>query len=174
MVASMFESLSSFKSNGLSYRFLNEDDKSFFVSLYTSPEVMKYICTPYTKDEAELLFKKTMNKQLSGNSNKFVWLASDSNGQVGLVGLTKIDKYWDIGAVLSSSYLGKGSGKKVMSNLLSKLFREFSIQQITGTIPVGNVPCVKSVEKLGFTFMGVSRGDAHVWYLERDKFIDED
>lgn len=167
----MFESLSSFKNGGLSYRFLSEDDKSFFVSLYTSPEVMRYICTPYTEDEAGLLFERTVNEQLNGNRNKFVWLASDNNGQVGLVGLTKIDKYWDIGAVLSSSNLGKGSGTKVMSNLLSKLFREFSIEQITGTIPADNVPCVKSVEKLGFTFMGVLRGSAHVWFLERDKFI---
>ena len=117
------------------------------------------------------MFEKTVSRQLNGNSNNFVWLASDNNGQVGLVGLTKIGKYWDIGAILSSRNLGKGSGTKVMSNLLSKLFKEYSIEQITGTIPAGNIPCVKSVEKLGFTSMGVTRENAQVWYLERDKFI---
>lgn len=166
MVSSMFESLSSFKSNGLSYRFLSEDDKSFFISLYTSPEIMRYICAPFTEEEAELLFEDKITEQTSNDRNRFVWVVVNDDIQLGLVGLTKIDGVWDIGSVLSSTSLGRGYGARVMSALLSKAFEEYPIEKISGTIPTNNMPCIKCVKKLGFKYSGEERGGDQIWHLE--------
>ncbi|ACV25785.1 GNAT family N-acetyltransferase [Kangiella koreensis] len=167
----MFESLDKFESSGFKFRFLDKKDKSFFVSLYTCPEVMRYICQPFSKIEAELLFENKISEQVKYERNRYVWLVGDSVEPLGLVGLTKVDSLWDIGAILSLTCLGKGNGTRVMSALLAKVFEQYSLQRVVGTIPTVNIPCQKSVQKLGFEFSGkIKGGDNQIWYLERDNF----
>ncbi|MCW8857328.1 MAG: GNAT family N-acetyltransferase [Kangiella sp.] len=162
----MFESLCSFERDGFKYRLLNKSDKLFFIDLYTNNEVMKYICAPFTEEEAELLFEDKITKQTSNDRNRFVWVVVNDDVQLGLVGLTKIDGVWDIGSVLSSTSLGRGYGARVMSALLSKVFEEYPIERISGTIPTNNMPCIKCVKKLGFKYSGEKRGGDQIWHLE--------
>lgn len=166
----MFQSLENFEVHGIMYRFLKPSDKSFFIDLYTNKEVMKYVSTSYTNGEAESFFEKLISKKVNVDLNSYIWVAEIDDNRIGLVGLTKVEGLWDIGAVLASHHLGQGLGTRIMSNILSKVFNEFSLDKITGTIPDRNKPCIMSVEKIGFEFLGKYRGVSQVWLLERDNF----
>lgn len=167
----MFELLKKFEVRDLRFRFIDEGDKSFFVSLYTNPEVMRYICPPFSEEEAVELFKVKISEQVKGKKDRYIWFVENAVDPIGFVGMTKVDSLWEIGAVLSLPSLGKGYGTKIMSGLLTNVFDHYSAQRILGIIPAINIPCQKSVQKLGFEYAG-NIEDQHnqIWYLERVKF----
>ncbi|WP_018623308.1 GNAT family N-acetyltransferase [Kangiella aquimarina] len=167
----MFESLEKFESRDLKYRFLEDVDKSFFVSLYSNPEVMRYICRPFSQEEAEELFEDKISERAKDEKKRYIWFVENAIEPLGFVGLTKVDSLWEIGAVLSLPSIGKGYGTKIMSDLLTNVFDHYPLQKVLGTIPARNIPCQKSVLKLGFEYAGNTK-DQHnqIWYLERAKF----
>lgn len=168
----MFESLSSFENDGLSYRFLNKSDKPFFVYLYTNHEVMRHIRTPYSQEEAIRIFEKFKRGNRDGKSKQYIWTVQNNSDRLGFVGLTNIDGVWDLGIILSSEHLGKGWGPKVMSTLLTAVFKGGSIDKVTGQILTNNKAALGAIEKLGFEYAHELGAGVQGWVLKRENFID--
>ncbi len=138
----------------LSIKPLTVDDKELFCSLYTSPRVMKYISEPLSIESAEKLFRKSLKFKLNERKSAFWRITSQSGLDIGVFGLYKNNESnmsWDLGTLIKPQFQSLGYASEAMRALIKYLLELNIVEEITGTIPHGNIPCENLVKSLGYS-----------------------
>jgi len=87
----------------------------------------------------------------------FVRHESEIVGVVGLVNISHMMMYGEIGYSFVERFHGRGIGTAAVSALVSKIFRETEMRRLMAYVADGNLASRKLLERLGFQQEGICR-----------------
>ncbi|WDE13859.1 GNAT family N-acetyltransferase [Thalassomonas haliotis] len=144
-------------------------DKQLYFNLYMNPEVMRLICPPFNKQQAQEGYQRTL-KQIDLKGNKRLsWVIVDKNIEqdLGIIGLSwdqESDDIINTGVILKR--FGKGYGTESLGALAEYSFSHLNVKRITAQLASRNLPSENMLKKLGFHFIESDNAEIKSCYLE--------
>lgn len=164
----------------LAFRLLTEEDAELYCSLYADPEVVRYICTPLTKEKALISVGKALGvtQQLHFQRRVVAIVERESNKVIGFshVHMNERKKRTAVvGSILTTEAQAKGYATEYSEALLAFVFNERPVDTLIGEIGVGNTASEALAKGFGFVRTGEipaspDRPAQTVWTLTRAKW----
>lgn len=165
----------SFTTERLLMRPTKQQDKELFFSLYTDAKVMRKICPPFTSQETEEAFTRTLNQIDRFGNKRLNWtITEQENAQdIGFVGLT-----WDqpqsqpsIGIMLLRQANGKSLPEEAVGALVEYSLNHLSVNRVSAVFSKNNLASKRIVKKLGFI---INTLDDENWFnsnIEKNQLV---
>ncbi|WDE13860.1 GNAT family N-acetyltransferase [Thalassomonas haliotis] len=144
----------SFTTERLFMRPTEPKDKPLFFSLYTDAKVMRKICPPFTEQEAEEAFNRTLSQTDRFGNKRLNWTIREqvTNQDIGFVGLTwdKAQNQPSIGVMLLRHANGKSLPEEAVGALVEYGLHYLSVSRVYAVFDKNNLASQRIVKKLGF------------------------
>ncbi|MGN1083418.1 MAG: GNAT family N-acetyltransferase [Lachnospiraceae bacterium] len=96
----------------------------------------------------------------------YLFLKEDPERIIGTVSFSNLsrgeDKSCRVGYKLAKAYTGKGYAGEALRRLLPELHKELGIHRIEADIMPDNLPSLRLIERLGFSYEGVARSSHEI------------
>lgn len=159
----------------LAIRPLRQDDIDMLIEVFSDPEVMRFAGGP--KPEAKLRGEMADSVKRGGDGCIGIWCITDriSGDKLGTLALLPMpidthhtdfslvrpgyipDGYVEIGYFLKRSAWGRGLALEACLGLLQAVFEDSPLDEVVATTDPGNVASRRTLEKAGFTYIGLRR-----------------
>lgn len=146
----------------LCLRKMDEGDAGFLFEIWSDPEVTKYMnISSFTEiKQAEEMISLLNQLADENQAIRYSMIESASNKIIGSCGFNVIDlenEKVEIGYELSTFYWGKGFATEALTALLSYAFETLSIHRVEAKVQPANLPSIKLLNKLQFSYEGTLR-----------------
>lgn len=142
--------MDSFTTLRLRARPLGEGDEALYASLYTNPELMRYIAAPMSHEAACKSFRSAVKRQ-SPRPQRWIIAEREDGPDVGMLGLIGQGDGPEIGVMLLGPWHHRGYGTEAMAGMADHAFSTSAVQLITAHQAVADHPTVvRMMLKLGF------------------------
>lgn len=161
--------MDTFETSRLRMRPLDASDEALYCSLYTSPELMRFIAAPFSQEAARRSFHAALRKQ-APRSQRWIVFDKKTGRGIGLLGLIGQGDRPEIGVMLLAPDHGRGLGTEAMQGLVDYAFDAFALQSICARQQVVDNPTViRMMTRLGFSALPptADRPDGGDWELLR-------
>ena len=164
----------------LAFRLLTEEDAELYCSLYADPEVVRYVCTPLTKEKALVSFGKALGltQQLHFQRRVTAIIERSSNKVVGFGHAHVLERKKRtalVGSLLTSEAQAKGYASEYSEAFLAFIFKERPVDTLIGEIGIGNAASEALAKGFGFVRGGETpatpdRPAQSIWTLTRARW----
>jgi RimJ/RimL family protein N-acetyltransferase len=141
--------LSTFDSERLRMRLLEEGDEALYCALYTDPELMRHIAAPMTIEAAQRSFR-TACKAQSPHKQRWIIQVRGEAAAVGLVALFAEDDAAEMGVMLLGEAQGLGIATEAMAAVRDRAFLHGGLQRLWIRQQTSNGAVSPMMERLGF------------------------
>ena len=162
-----------FETTRLRMRPLDTSDEALYCTLYTTPDLMRFIAAPFSHEAAQRSFQAALRKQ-SPRPQRWIVFEKDGDRKIGLLGLLGQGERPEIGVMLLAQAHGRGLGGESMQGLADYAFDAFGLQAICAQQQVVDNPTViRMMTRLGFKALPptVERPDGGGWELLRSNWL---
>lgn len=135
---------------------LNSSDLEFYQEIYTSNELMEFVCPALDNNTATKRFNQVLSQmaQKQPKSILYVIRENNCNKKIGVIGLKwnqpKIDTI-EIGIIISKAYQRQGLAHIAKKSLINYAFKHFKVTSIIANCDENNTAANLANQKLGFT-----------------------
>jgi len=139
----------------LAFRLLSAEDQELYCSLYADPEVVRYVCTPLTKEKALVSFGKALalTQQLHFQRRVTAIVERSSKQVVGFSHINMLEtkkRTAFVGSMLTPEAQAKGYAPEYSTALNAFVFKERPVDTLIAEVGVGNAGSEELVAALGF------------------------
>jgi len=166
------------ESERLSIRSLASEDEGLYCSLYTDPEVMRFIAAPLSKERAIDGFRKTLELMSQPSFERRVVVLIDRSNQqpVGISSVRIVDSKIgraEVGTLLKPAAHEQGFAWECSTTLITQAFTRPQINELVAYSATDNKISERLLIDLGFTrgdALAASRGrpERTTWSITRD------
>lgn len=162
-----------FESVHFVYKPTSTEDEDLFLEIYTNSEIMKFVATPLSFDDATKLYESSL-LEWDFQSRKlltFVIRCKKTDGKIGLCGVKTSDiftKQGHIGVMLLSKYQSMGFGTEILIALSAFCFNSLGYHKLLGPPVPGNTKSIKMLLNAGYQKEAVLRDN---WIID-GQYID--
>jgi RimJ/RimL family protein N-acetyltransferase len=143
--------MDAFDTERLHLRPLDECDEALYCTLYCTPELMRNIAAPMTREAASRSFAIACRRQ-SPLVQRWIVVDRDSGEDIGQGALVGTGDGPEIGVMLLAHAHGRGYGFEAMDGIVDHGFRARALTWIYAHQSVAdNPPVVRMMRRLGFT-----------------------
>jgi RimJ/RimL family protein N-acetyltransferase len=152
------------ESDRLTMRSLESADESFYCSLYTDTEVMRYVGAPLGRPSAQEAFRKSLELMSSPSFQRRVVVLVDRKSQrpVGISSVRLVDAKRgraEVGTLLKPEAQEQGFALECSEALIEQAFTRPQIQELLAYSASGNSPIQGLLQELGFKRGRVRKAD---------------
>jgi [ribosomal protein S5]-alanine N-acetyltransferase len=146
-------------------RDLKESDKNSLQKNINNLEISKWLLVvpyPYSSKDAEWFIDKCIkdSKKEERTSYEFGIINKENNELLGIIGLTKINKfssYGTIGYWLGEKYQRKGYMFEAGQEVIKFAFEKIGLRRLNIEVFEGNIPSENLIKKFGFEYEGTAK-----------------
>ncbi|HSG51854.1 MAG TPA: GNAT family N-acetyltransferase [Rheinheimera sp.] len=140
----------------LRIRELAQTDKELYTTLYTSKDVMKYICAPLSLEKAcqSFMYSLKLNSDVTSSRMLLTISLSDNEDPIGLCSVSHFDrenKIAELGCIIAPGTQRNNIAKQALAILASKLSELLDVVEFTLDIHPDNLAAVRLADSLGYT-----------------------
>ncbi len=142
-------------SNRLGFTVWSEENKSYFVELYSNPQVTEFIGGPFTAEQIEQRYIRETIRYDAHRFQYFPIFLPGSKEFVGCCGLREYDldkKILEIGFHFLPSHWRRGYAKEAATAMIAYAFDTLAVNALFAGHNPNAVASKNLLEKLGFTF----------------------
>lgn len=158
----------------LHLRPLAEGDEALYCSLYTDPQVMRYIAAPMPLAAARRSFRAACRLQSPRPQRWIISQRSAGNGgDIGLLGLFANGDEAEIGVMLLPDKHGQGFSAEAIMAMADRMFSAKVLRLLWTRHMAANGLAMGLMQKLGFVCEGAEDGE-HAqlrWQLPREPWL---
>ena len=162
-----------FETARLRIRPLDASDEALYRTLYTTPDLMRFIAAPFSDEVAQRSFQAALRKQ-SPRPQRWIVFEKHADRKIGLLGLLGHEERPEIGVMLLAQAHGRGLGTEAMRGLADYAFDAFELQSICAHQQVVDNPTViRMMTRLGFRALPatIERPGGGDWELLRADWL---
>ena len=162
-----------FETARLRMRPLEASDEALYRTLYTTPELMRFIAVPFSQEAAQRSFQAALRKQ-SPRPQRWIVFEKHGDCAIGLLGLVGHDDRPEIGVMLLAPAHGRGFGTEAMRGMADYAFDAFQLESICARQQVVDNPTViRMMTRLGFSPLPptIERPAGGDWELPRTDWL---
>ncbi|HXS04584.1 MAG TPA: GNAT family N-acetyltransferase [Rhodanobacter sp.] len=143
------------ETDALRLRPLMEIDEALFVALYTDPDTMRFIGSPWTPEEARRQFRKAIRQQgRSAPGSRYLVIARKNVlAPLGICGTSHYDpaiQRIEVGMVLLPEGRRLGVAREALMALVGLVFEEQLVGEVFARFTSENVAARNLVSRVGF------------------------
>jgi len=162
----------------LSFRCWSEEDFPLAMSLWTDPDVMRYMGGPMDEDGVRARLKVEMDRQARLGVQYWPIFLRESGDFAGCAGLRPFhdeERVWEVGVHIRRSYWSGRLGEEAARAVIAYGFGELGARALTAGHGPGHANSKAMIERLGFVFTHEepwgAKGILHPFYrMERPGF----
>ncbi|WP_039238862.1 GNAT family N-acetyltransferase [Bacillus thermotolerans] len=137
-------------------------DSASLFAIWSDPEVTKYMnINCFTNEtQAKEMIELLDNLSQENKAVRYSIIELESNKIIGSCGYNSLDSDHskaEIGYDISKAFWGKGYATEAISSLMDYAFTSLKLNRVEAKVVPENIPSIKVLEKLNFTYEGTMR-----------------